>query len=115
MLIVMHRSRATSCTDSVHDHAPFFVQDRRSRHALIPCMLRGSIMHWNRATQDYIPTYVGMGSHLQAVGMGLQNPSCTACKTDVPSTASLRRQPLTYRTTNATTDRARGVEVSRHA
>lgn len=34
-----------------------------------------------------------------------------ACKTDVPSTTSLRRLALTYRTTEVTTDRTRGNEV----
>lgn len=95
MLNIMHRSRATSCTESVQHHARVGVQHNGPNLALKPCNIpcTVSVQHSRTLTRELIP-------------------SCTTCKTDVTPTASLRLLPLTYRTTEVTTDRAREIEVS---
>lgn len=80
-----------SVPHSADNLARFFVPHQSPELAPQPCQVSGtvSVPHSRTLTGELIP-------------------SCTTCKTDVPSTATIRRQPLTYRTTNATTDRARG-------
>lgn len=102
MLLEMHGKRATSTVSIMHGkraglgahHARFFVQHRSGFHALVPCNIPCTSVVHHRTTVT-----------------GQLIPSCTACKTDVLSTASLRLIQLTYPTTNATTDRARGLEA----
>lgn len=102
MLLEMHGKRATPMPSIMHGkrasslvhHARFFVQHRSSFHALVPCNIPCTSVVHHRTTVT-----------------GQLIPSCTACKTDVLSTASLRRLTLTYRTTKATHDRAREREA----
>lgn len=99
MLTIMHGYGATSCTESVQHHARFFVQDNGSPTCTGAVQGTG-LRHARLQCNTGLPTYGTTEPVMHYVQDG-RNPYRT-----------FRRLALTYRTTNATTDRTRERKAS---